>query len=147
MALFIIGVIVCALVLGILFGINSYDGGDIVIICVLGLIAVGVTSCMNYSESCWWGGDECRKSVAEANVRRASDKKALAARCGRTRLVSTAPDGVQLWVTNEDRDCRNNDGRPVYFSSAGTQTTHTERHGKVTHTYDDAVSNAVGGVR
>lgn len=57
--------------------------------------------------------------------------------CLKPKLVSEA-EGVKLYAINyPDTECPD---RPVYFSKSGTKTTHTERHGKTTRTYDDEVS-------
>jgi hypothetical protein len=56
---------------------------------------------------------------------------------GEAILSSTAPDGTKLWVVRRG-------GREVYYSTAGTHTTHTERVSKhSTRTVDDDVSNGV----
>jgi len=52
-------------------------------------------------------------------------------------LVAIADDGTKLWRWN---DAPSNN--PVYFSSAGTVTSHDERHGKHTETVTDAVPAA-----
>jgi hypothetical protein len=55
---------------------------------------------------------------------------------GQAILSSTAPDGTKLWHVHRG-------GRDVYYSTAGTHTTHTENCGKhCTRTVDDDVSNA-----
>jgi hypothetical protein len=58
-------------------------------------------------------------------------------KCETPELVSEV-DGIKLFVVQP------NCGRNVYFSKSGTHTTHTERRGKTTSTYDDDVS-AGGG--
>lgn len=55
---------------------------------------------------------------------------------GEVLLQSVAPDGTKLWRVRRG-------GRDIYFSTAGTHTTHTESCGKnCTRTVDDDVSNA-----
>lgn len=54
---------------------------------------------------------------------------------GGVALVATAPDGTKLWAVQANRI--------IYFSSAGTQTSHTQSCGKgCARTVDDAVPNA-----
>ena len=50
-------------------------------------------------------------------------------------LVSETPDGLKLYAV------RPGCGTVVYFSAAGTHTTHTEMVGKIVRTVDDDVSN------
>lgn len=54
---------------------------------------------------------------------------------GKTEPVTVAPDGTKLW-----RACT--ESKWVYFSVAGTHTTHSERHGKTQVTVDDDVPAA-----
>lgn len=61
--------------------------------------------------------------------------------CKKPYLVSEA-EGVKLYAINYEREGVRCYGREVFFSKSGTHTTHTERHGKTTTTYDDDVSNA-----
>lgn len=54
---------------------------------------------------------------------------------GQVALVAVAPDGTKLWAVRA--------GRIVYFSSAGTQTSHSENCGKnCTRIVDDIVPGA-----
>ena len=53
---------------------------------------------------------------------------------GQVVLWATAPDGVRLWATI------GRDGRTVYFSSSGVQSSHTEVCGnRCSRTVDDVV--------
>lgn len=55
-------------------------------------------------------------------------------------LVSVAPDGVSLYVVKSR--CPKIGDRDVYFSSSGTQTSHSAGCGKgCTRTVDDIVPN------
>jgi hypothetical protein len=51
--------------------------------------------------------------------------------------VLTEKDGIKLYKYS--RNCY--DADPVYFSAAGTTTTHAERHGKTSETVTDIVPN------
>lgn len=59
---------------------------------------------------------------------------------GQVALVAIAPDGTNLWAV------RPQGGRTVYFSSRGTQASHSESCGKnCTRTIDDDVPMADTG--
>lgn len=88
------------------------------IIAVIAGLSFGVKSCVDH------------ENTPEYRANQAAEMKD----CETPKLVSEI-DGLKLYVIRPNCD------REVYFSRAGTHTTHTERHGKSTHTYDDDTSN------
>lgn len=91
--------------------------GFVVIIIILLGVTFGIKSCVDHENS------------PEFKAKREAELK----ECETPVLVSEIDD-VKLYVVRPN--CR----REVYFSKSGTHTTHTERHGKTTSTYDDDVS-------
>lgn len=96
------------------------------ILVIASILAIwGVKSCSDYTKT------------PEYQAQRKAERK----RCETPRLVSEI-DGVKLYAIYLDGPDYSCGQLPVYFSRSGTQTEHTEHHGKSSTTVIDRVSGA-----
>lgn len=100
------------------------------------MAAVCVIILGNGSSYCIIEAPLCRASVEQNEARERAEEADRQRECNTPVLVSEI-DGIRLY---KKIGCHGE--RDVFFSASGTHTTHTERHGKSTTTYDDDVFNS-----